>query len=1486
MQKCARRVSCSGAKDGFALVLVLAFIVLLTILLISFIAFSRLNRQSTVSYSRSIQAQEIAQGGIQDILSDFRSEIIAGSVVMTNGSPTYPPVYIPITNCTVTPARLGYTAASYGTSSSTTTMLNTMVRVSRASQDGTPGDLYPALTTAPYSTYYTNMVSVPGGAIRNRASNAHTSTPSVDGRFISAARWNKTFLLAATSSTTTGGAGLQIPSSFANNLPDWVYVTRAGSRACITSDVPSMKSIPPSSGAPPTSVANATSVVGRYAYVVYDEGALLDANVAGSPSTAIASAGSWTSPASPAYTVAAPPPAYTNMTTGMTLTFPGKSYSAMADLTALSPKFTQTMVDNLINSRNAGGIANATTGNGNPFFAAVFNYSQKGFLNFQTSTTSSSTSDSPLLGRQDLINYFANLDGANFNTGNAAASQVLPYLGTFSRAVDRPSWFPQINSNQDSNYVGLSATAPFNYKNKAETPGNANRDLANVRWPNAAAIAHYYDDPTAVKASDTYSVNPGDPMLQTRFSLAKIAWLTQSWGGQSNSNPGTTSPTYLASAYPAAIQACFGLMWGIPGTGITGIGAVPSTTANGGNPCWNYTGSPIGAGGTSQSTVGMIETLDQIALENREPNFFELLKAAILSGSLGLSGGNAVYNNQNSAADSIGPSGNGEYSVDYNSGVPDTIGVAGIFGTMLGTTSKPGPPSPAIIPDMQIMQIGANIIDQFHADNYPTAIYFPYLNAVTTFTSPISYDPVAGQGNAKANAQLGPVTMVYGDKNLPLLSKIEATWCSPDNVNSNPTSLASQAANQNTQIAEAWYQPELWNPHQQPSAASAVGPVSFEIRAYGASYMFDNSLRYDPAGNDHGVSYITTPPVVHYHGINSSEAPTSGALDAEAGTLVFNVSSGGLPFYNTPRLLTEDQPMGGESSVSVDLTQGLPFSGASNLTSYAQSNFPFYNQALATPIGSSSVPSYTNHFAGFPAGIMNSNASPTHYYISTPQGPTASPPSSYQADWSTGVVGEAIPVGTAFISSPAGAYPFQCMSFALGWIPTGNPAQFHPYSFITGVFIQAEQVKDIVNGTPAASPTYFAPLTGAVQAQIGYVNPMDWGLPDLRTNRFSHSFNMTAVQDANASYFASFTSGSSVFPTSGPVYYGNSPYYSTLSGHLHWNTSISATNECPPNFVMPTYLGQYKGDVVFPQYFNTNSKAVPTFPPGDPRQTGYMYPSSAMSAPGYYTDQDGVIRPGDGYYVNYTTGDGNLLFTSAGVPQANGGTLSTYDSTNSQHARRPVILNRPCRSVGELGYAFRDLPFKTLDFFSASSADAALLDVFSIADETRITSGSIDPVVSGQIDISNAPLPVMQSILSGGSKKELDANYYISGSDLANVATAISNKLSPVAPGVGPLLNRANLAGLGPVVAGAFTTSPDKGNKAHIEAPVRALADVTNTRTWNLMIDIIAQSGEMPPNAATLDNFVVQGEKRYWLHIAIDRYTGKIVDQQFEPVYE
>jgi hypothetical protein len=70
------------------------------------------------------------------------------------------------------------------------------------------------------------------------------------------------------------------------------------------------------------------------------------------------------------------------------------------------------------------------------------------------------------------------------------------------------------------------------------------------------------------------------------------------------------------------------------------------------------------------------------------------------------------------------------------------------------------------------------------------------------------------------------------------------------------------------------------------------------------------------------------------------------------------------------------------------------------------------------------------------------------------------------------------------------------------------------------------------------------------------------------------------------------------------------------------------------------------------------------------------------------------------------------------------------------------------------------------------------------------------------------------------------------------------------------------------------------------EAPIRALASVGQTRVWNLMIDVVAQTGRFPQFASSPSQFIVEGEQHYWVHVAIDRLTGQVLDKQIEMVKE
>lgn len=276
--------------------------------------------------------------------------------------------------------------------------------------------------------------------------------------------------------------------------------------------------------------------------------------------------------------------------------------------------------------------------------------------------------------------------------------------------------------------------------------------------------------------------------------------------------------------------------------------------------------------------------------------------------------------------------------------------------------------------------------------------------------------------------------------------------------------------------------------------------------------------------------------------------------------------------------------------------------------------------------------------------------------------------------------------------------------------------------------------------------------------------------------------------------------------------------------------------------------------------FSYDSGYDPANPSSGPFTPGTLtrnFPESPAPAKYmYYSDPDGVVRGADGRFAS-----------SATFPH--GYPLALSPSNGSQ---RPIILNRPFRSVGELGYAFRDLPFKTLDFFTDESGDAGLLDVFCV-DEASMAAGKINPNI--------APAEVLAAVIAGGLRKESDASKTTSADTVA-IASHLRSQLDAT-----PAMHRGALvAALGNNLGNAVTAAEDKANKTQREAPMRSLVEVADTRTWNLMIDLVAQAGRYPVGATDPDAFVVEAEKRYWLHLAIDRFTGEVISRRLEPVYE
>ena len=71
-----------------------------------------------------------------------------------------------------------------------------------------------------------------------------------------------------------------------------------------------------------------------------------------------------------------------------------------------------------------------------------------------------------------------------------------------------------------------------------------------------------------------------------------------------------------------------------------------------------------------------------------------------------------------------------------------------------------------------------------------------------------------------------------------------------------------------------------------------------------------------------------------------------------------------------------------------------------------------------------------------------------------------------------------------------------------------------------------------------------------------------------------------------------------------------------------------------------------------------------------------------------------------------------------------------------------------------------------------------------------------------------------------------------------------------------------------------------------MEVVPRQLSGVADARCWNLLVDVVVQSGRYANGITDPDQFIVQGERRYWLHLSMDRITGKVIDSQLNPVFE
>jgi hypothetical protein len=238
------------------------------------------------------------------------------------------------------------------------------------------------------------------------------------------------------------------------------------------------------------------------------------------------------------------------------------------------------------------------------------------------------------------------------------------------------------------------------------------------------------------------------------------------------------------------------------------------------------------------------------------------------------------------------------------------------------------------------------------------------------------------------------------------------------------------------------------------------------------------------------------------------------------------------------------------------------------------------------------------------------------------------------------------------------------------------------------------------------------------------------------------------------------------------------------------------------------------------------------------------------------------------------------------------GTCGSNQSGNHPHrpcgAPTPTgntqVISHAFSNSGELGYGINTsaiggpTPLPTLDFSSPNFPDAPVLDFFSY-----------NPISSaypraGIVNLYTKNAPVLSAILAGTLKIDAAAanpapTPVVTASQAMDAATRIVQETQNVlagTPGYGPLtqtdMTRAIAARL--VAAGASAPSWSGSTTEQKQSIARALAEMGQTRTWNLMIDVIAQTGRYAPDATNItqaNKFIVEGEKRYWLHIALGR---------------
>jgi len=871
----------------------------------------------------------------------------------------------------------------------------------------------------------------------------------------------------------------------------------------------------------------------------------------------------------------------------------------------------------------------------------------------------------------------------------------------------------------------------------------------------------------------------GEPLVKKRFPLNRLAWITYKGPSSNNmSDPAvqqtitalggdptnTNDPAYVfvSQGTVSNISNAFGLTWH----------SSPSSSGVGGY--WTYdvhTNTAAAAG-----HPGTIATLSAVAQQGmREPDFFELLQAAICCGSLG-------------TTSPYGSTG-GQGATPWGNAKDAQVGV-------------------------QVLQIGANIIDQVSPVLYPTHIVFN--NGTYTYS-------------------------LWGSTDLPYFSDFGNVAIAVRNsTSSNPTSS---------------------NPVAFPPGAS-------------------NDIITDP-----GLGVILCVPAVWdpYAYNTNYVIPTGGAPSQ----LRIVISSSTLDSPTTPYNL-DDQ--------IIDTVYQTNGNGSVNPTTWsvALPAAPWTQDSVNTTTGvvnTTNSPNYIN----FTNWSSASGAAVTNLY----RQPNALFRSGDAAKANVYQLAKEVPNNLFTVGSNASSNGILELSgeSILGFLVATNPVR--PMTSSSNPCTTNYPLREIPANNGASSTISLEYQTSdgfwIPYQQVDRVNNYAWSyMPATWTNTGTTITNNAGLRTTIAN--------------NGYNFQGESYWQATAFSDQWWATySID-----PRTGRFPAWKDQVFGPALYSQvnangttndFINgsTYGTAGTTLKPGINEQIyAFGYPSDSVqnlySASYHIVDPDGVVRRGMAGYQSGSTSTTGIPLTTVSGP------------TDPNAANRPIVLHRPFRSVAELGYVFSDTPWKNIDFFSPESGDGALLDTFCIAEDDTPNA-----VVAGRVDLNTRQTNVLSALLSGAYRDQLNptanplsTNPPPSPSEVAAIAQALINRTSGnTASGFGPLANLADLVGryvpgytndngqpfdgFSADLGGAYNGGASSSNsiiQRYRETAMRALTDSGQAGTWNLMIDLVAQIGKYPPSATTVNQFRVEGETRYWIHLSIDRQTGKVIDQLLEVVNE